>query len=99
MPCYHTGSAEGDLRESLDDVAKERDLLENMLCGLCTRVEAAKFLSIIYADPTLKTWWAKHKLADQREKATEAADEKRSALAAKARKKLTKAEKEALGIR
>lgn len=101
MPCYSTGTAEGDARLAAAEEAKHAALLENMLCGLCTRIEAGEILSphFINDDPTLKAWWARHKKADKRKKALEEADKKRSALSIKARRKLTKAELEALGIR
>ena len=99
MPCYHTGSREGDLEEALQENSKEAALLENMLCGLCTRLWGAGLAGYITTDQVLAKWWRTHQKRDRAEKAAQAADKTREELAKKAMAKLSKAEREALGIR
>ena len=99
MPCYQTGSAEGDARLSLHEEAQKVEILTNMLCGLCTKLEKYYATSIINEDPVLSQWWKEHQKKDAEYKALILASEKRAKLAHDAIAKLTEAEIEALGIR
>jgi phage gp46-like protein len=100
-----TGSAAGDMQLANEQLYKERELLRNMLCGLCTRLERRSLTDVswlpdmINEDEVLKVWWENHQREDQRRDAQQMADKKRDDLAKAAREKLTREEREALGIR
>lgn len=68
MPCYYTGSLEGDLRESISNQdayiksqKKELDLATRLLCSLTKKVPA-QYLT----DPELKAWMEKHAEMDRK---------------------------------
>ncbi len=96
MPCNDGGPSEYELslaqRRKVDD-------LTNMLCGICTRARDQQLTRLINADPTLFAWWKEHQEKDDREKAVEAANTARNRLAASAKRKLSREELEALGLR
>ena len=99
MPCWTDPGPEREYHtEEIKKRAETVATLENLLCGICTRVEATK-PDLIADDQVLTKWWAAHKLKDQKRKAAETAKKEQKKLADRAKAKLTKEELEALGIR
>lgn len=93
MPC---SSGEGP--NYYEDTSKI-DHLTNMLCGLCTRIENTDSGYLLEDDESLMKWWDQHKKEDNERKALEESLAKRQKLKEEALSKLTKEEREALGLR
>lgn len=83
MPCYYTGSREGDLQLALDEKSddfkrvltevrrRQRALTEStqLLCLICTQLESTEYgFGLIHDNPKLRKWWTKHKRIDARRK-------------------------------
>lgn len=71
----------------------------DMLCSILTAVENGTAEKLLKGDAPVAVWWRRHKQKDDKDRAAEAADKARTKLAKRAKKKLTKDELEALGIR
>lgn len=95
MPCYEPDAHVYALRDADEKIAS----LETMLCGICSRAIETAHEYLIKEDPTLVSWWKEHQKEDSKRKALEEADKRRKTLIKEAKKKLSKAEMEALGIR
>lgn len=77
MPCTYTGTIEGDRRLAAEE---SRDILERMLCAICTQMEeniGVPFTNTILTlaqermeqgDPDLAKWWKDHKATDTKRK-------------------------------
>lgn len=84
MPCYITGSADGDARLVTDELRKEADRLNKMLCALMELLEfrsdwSNRLETAVYPNvPGLKKWWTNHKKIDEerREEEKSSADKK-----------------------
>lgn len=70
MPCYYTGSAEGDRALALEEAEKENTAiiteLTQMLCSTLTEMEGhlePEQVEAILSKRT-QTWWRKHKKID-----------------------------------
>jgi hypothetical protein len=79
----------------------EVNKLTQMLCALCRRIEAETKTAVwidgvIEADPKLKTWWKKHKKADQERQEREAELARKAALAQEIIDKLTPEQRAAM---
>ena len=91
MPCFDPQAREEDSRKLA--------LVENMLCGLCTRIEEEDQYHFINKDPILARWWAKHQEKDRLRQAVIDANRVHAQLLRSAARKLTQEERQALGIR
>jgi hypothetical protein len=63
MPCYVTGSAEGDARMAADDARAEATHVTRMLCEVMATLSEAQIKKL---SPDLKKWWKRHGEMDQR---------------------------------
>lgn len=94
MPCYYTGSAEGDralaAQENADKLAEKLTEMTELACEAMEIIDKA---GIAYTSSyKLRDWWKKHKKLDAARKHKEA-DAREIALA-----KLTKEDRHALGL-
>ena len=71
MPCYATGSAEGDARLAAQEANDELTKVTRLLCKLCGRLERSGFTKPITTDKKLHAWWEKHKKIDRIRKGEE----------------------------
>jgi hypothetical protein len=97
MPCYMTGSAEGDAREAAHEANLHLTQLTRMLCSVLLRLEEDNMLKS-YTTTETQQWWKQHLELDARRlreeaKVEEARRERETALA-----KLTKKERKVLGL-
>lgn len=65
MPCYATGSAEGDAQLSAQEARKEATKVTALLCMLCQEVEEYGCVDEIFLPTPVRAWWKKHKKIDQ----------------------------------
>ena len=96
MPCYATGSAEGDARLDAHESAQEVTYLTRMLCAVCSNLELPTVKGLSYLSLEGQAWWKEHKLIDAERVQEEKDREQEKALAVKARSRLTNEEYEAL---
>lgn len=80
MPCYYTGSAEGDRElarhEAREANNKDSELLitklTSMLCFLCEKIENGETVSWVNIEDsenkTIVDFWTEHKLRDKKRK-------------------------------
>lgn len=70
MPCYYTGSAEGDAalaqKESSEKLAKELSTTTDLLCTTLKQLESTSPAAIKKLPANIQDWWKKHKKVDQR---------------------------------
>lgn len=106
MPCNDGGYTSEQLQQ------QKIDCYAVLLCEACSLLEQAKIEHLGGAKPTslvterafrfasveLLEWWIHHQEIDRKRLAEEKAAKKKAELKSKALKKLTKEEKEALGI-
>jgi hypothetical protein len=59
MPCYHTGSAEGDARLVANEARKEVTRLTRLLCAAMRAHDASTNMPA-----SVVAWWAEHKRVD-----------------------------------
>lgn len=64
MPCYITGSSEGDQRLYAEEARKKAQHLTQMLCETCRRLEREGSLYILGSE--IASWWIEHKKTDQK---------------------------------
>lgn len=102
MPCYATGSAEGDARLAASEAHRRLTEVTDMLCSVMQTIERERN-GLDFIDTKLKTnvqnWWAEHKRIDAEKQAKAREEQNRRILAEQALKKLTKEELEALGYK
>lgn len=84
MPCYTTGSAEGDAHLAAQEAHEAATKASRAACDALNLIEQRGALSFVSAD-TL-TWWREHQKTD------------RERLRREAMAKLTPAERRALGV-
>jgi hypothetical protein len=77
------------------DYGGEINKLTAMLCACCEALDKAKKP----IPDSAKFWWREHQRWDAERRAQEAAEQKRRQVAEQAKKKLTPAERQALGLR
>lgn len=94
MPCYQTGSAEGDARLTASEAQDEATKLCEMLCAACQYIEKYNILM----PPSIKKWWNNHKKIDKERIKREKLELEDKRIAVTAKKKLSKREREILGI-
>ena len=69
MPCYLTGSREGDLALDAAETSKEVTKLTRMLCRVCKQAEGLKTFNRLPEE--VQKWWKKHKKVDEQRKKEE----------------------------
>lgn len=95
MPCYVTGSAEGDARLAASEARERCTTLTRLLCEAMDHLTAKQ--SRLWSDE-LSQWWAEHQRIDEERKRSEAAERLRRSIAYRAINKLNEAERLALGL-
>jgi hypothetical protein len=69
MPCYYTGSKEGDAalayEESVKSLTKKITKLTRLLCKTCEHIE---HLEVTFPSEEIENWWEKHKKTDAKRK-------------------------------
>ena len=65
MPCYITGSREGDRELSMQELQATAGETHRLLCQLCRHYEVNQRL----LPPEIAIWWEKHKAVDARQRA------------------------------
>jgi hypothetical protein len=63
MPCYYTGSAEGDARLHAEEAQTELTKVTRLLCSAMKAAERQRFLSAMPND--VRQWWREHKKIDR----------------------------------
>ena len=98
MPCNDGGGPSYD-QEQLNKAQLRLDFVTNLLCSVMSRLGGNE-LSKHYQSqiPGLKTWWEDHQAYDAGRRARERAAEQRAIAKASALKKLTRTEREILGL-
>lgn len=70
MPCYYTGSAEGDARLSEQEAHTETTKITDMLCRTLKAIEDRELepdlLLIQLLPKDVQRWWKEHKKLDKR---------------------------------
>ena len=94
MPCMGPYSD----RELLDRAGRENDKLTRMMCNMCRNLEAGDDYNYIPRVRGLITWWKEHKRLDAKRETEERETEKMEKLRKKAISKLSKKERESLGL-
>lgn len=85
MPCRDGGESDGDKATRL-------------LCGLIRRVKKIGKMGLVETDEELAEWWKWHQREDRARTTRNSAQAKYDRLKEEARKKLSKAERRALGM-
>ena len=101
MPCYQTGSAEGDARLDAEEARKELTDTTRMLCRLMTvLVEADVFKGTTFIGKVdgLQEWWRLHQEIDRQRIEKGVAKLERQRLRVAGIAKLSAAERDALGL-
>lgn len=101
MPCYATGSAEGDANLALSEAQEEATRVTEMLCSVMRNLDILGQSTI--APGNVQDWWKRHKKLDrQRAERDEREKQKAQAIRLKRLKteiaNLSQDEKEALGL-
>jgi hypothetical protein len=96
MPCYITGSQEGDLSLSLEEAHSKATELTNLLCMQCEALEATKNFHLMHF--CVRKWWENHKKIDEDRRREEQKKIHLQTIKSKLMKQLTQDEKEALGL-
>ena len=106
MPCYYTGSAEGDRQLALQEasIANNKDSenlitkLTTMLCFLCDEIDNGEAMCWVDIDgcqnKDVIEFWQKHKILDEKKK-----EEMKKKAKDKLDKYLSKEEQKLLGIK
>jgi hypothetical protein len=83
MPCYYTGSREGDVVLAAEESAADAEVavkaarrnrralttVTRLLCMVCSQIENTVHGVIITDNPALRKWWVEHKRVDAARKA------------------------------
>lgn len=93
MPCYYTGSAEGDANLAAKEARDALTEVTALLCSMCSAYENNQGVPAAVAK-----WWSQHKKMDRETRMRTSLEANRRFLRQKALKKLSKAEREALGL-
>lgn len=94
MPCFYTGSAEGDARLLVEEANSKLTMVTQLLCAVLETMEKR---GQVIPQGALE-WWKEHKKIDAKRRADEEADKDRKRQREIALTKLTKQERRALGI-
>ena len=70
MPCYYTGSREGDLALSLEEARTQVTRLTRMLCEANKHIDehSSDYHYVSVRSPELDRWWKEHKVIDRAHK-------------------------------
>lgn len=71
MPCYVTGSREGDLELNAQEAQTEATKATRLLCSVMSAIDEAANNGVSmrhYLPADAVTWWAKHKKVDAKRK-------------------------------
>jgi hypothetical protein len=66
MPCYYTGTAEGDAKLQRNEANKALTKVTRLLCRLCRHHDKYSLLDM---PPEVRKWWKKHQMIDNKRKA------------------------------
>lgn len=72
MPCYVTGSAEGDAQLAAREAREAATLATRLLCEVMEVLPDGIRDGLYLAVPGLPVWWSKHQQIDRERKAREA---------------------------
>jgi hypothetical protein len=102
MPCQsyddNWRSHDSD-RDKIKELKQQADMLARIACKALDELEANKIEDmLLLRDDEVRTWWMKHKEDDRKAKEAREAQERRVAIRKAALAKLSKEEKEVLGI-
>jgi hypothetical protein len=99
MPCYATGSAEGDARLSAQEAQKEATAATRVACELVKTMRGHGLKKLLnQLSPATKAWIVEHDAKDAALKRQDAEIKLRAKHRAAALKKLTSEEKKALDL-
>ena len=96
MPCYATGSAEGDAQLSAREARQEATENARAACDALAVLE--QFVEFNQLKPATQRWWRRHKKIDRERRADEAARKNRKEVRQRGLSKLTAEEREELGL-
>lgn len=72
MPCFVTGSAEGDAQLAASEAREAATLATRLLCGVMERISPMQRGDLYRLVAGLQPWWEKHQQIDRDRKAREA---------------------------
>lgn len=100
MPCYLTGSAIGDMELSAEESGREATLATRAACDMMRQARRLKLWNRFTAGLSRKTldWIAEHDQRDKVRRSNEAEERERRREGKKALSKLTKKERNLLGL-
>lgn len=98
MPCYVTGSAEGDARLAEQEAQSRATDMARLLCEACGLLETYGYMSAVHTSKDLRNWWNQHKEIDEQRIFAENRVQQRLELQKQALSKLTTEERKALGL-
>lgn len=96
MPCYVTGSAEGDARLSAREAQQRATLAARVACEALSLLEQGSYVEVLSEEA--QVWWAQHKLVDEQRRKSESAEAEKERLREAAISKLSDEERKALGL-
>ena len=103
MPCYATGSAEGDAILAASEASKRLTEVTDMLCSVMRALEKRGRDGERFIEESCKTnvqkWWSDHKRIDAEKQRAAREEQNRRILAEQALKKLSPEELAALGYK
>lgn len=100
MAFYITGSEAGDAALAYQELINEATTVTRLLCKTMEFMdEDYEELLPSYFPTDVASWWKKHKNIDKKRKEKEQKQQAKLELAQRAKKKLSKEELEALGVR
>ncbi len=97
MPCYMTGTAEGDASLAASEAIQRTTELTRLLCMQLEALENTNNEHLIHR--AVLPWWNHHKEIDQQRKNNVKKARENAKVAARAKKKLTREERAALGLK
>lgn len=95
MPCYYTGSAEGDVNLAATEARESLTKVTAMLCDTLDEVEREGILH--FCSPETQAWWAEHQRIDAIRIEKEESEETQRKLREEGLAKLSPEERTALG--
>ena len=97
MPCYLTGSLEGDLRLETSEAREQATLMTRRACAALEILTREGLLNELPSD--VRDWWKKHQAIDLERKTREREQERIDEIARQAIAKLNEEEQRALGLK
>lgn len=96
MPCYATGSAEGDARLAAKEANGKLTETTRLLCEACRLLEQNNIIDA--ASRKLIRWWIAHKKTDKERIERELQEKRREQVRKEALSKLSDEERRVLGL-